>query len=208
VSNHEPPLTPHGAAAETEAGRWTRWLEAARAGDREAFNRLVEAAEEYVYVYAYRIVLDEQLAEDVMQDTFCRVWALRASYNSKLSNAKTWIRRIAFSIAVDHYRKRAHRPASFSDLCREDGNESPEVPDRRAQDPAELADAPQVAALVRQALARLDFDDRTLLCLCHIEELSYEEMAEVLQCPITTLGPRLTRARKKFRHVLAPDAVP
>jgi RNA polymerase sigma-70 factor (ECF subfamily) len=74
--------------------------------------------------------------------------------------------------------------------------------------PPEGADRPLCRALVEEALGRLAARDRTVLRLYHVEGRSYEEIAAFLRCSVKAVGPRLTRARERFRRALHPEARP
>jgi RNA polymerase sigma-70 factor (ECF subfamily) len=211
----QPTVTADDAAAVTRSYRWTLLLRRARRGDRAAFDTLLDEAEPGIRLYALQIVGDPTLAEDVVTETLEKVWLNLSGYNEELSNARTWIYLIAQRTALDHLDRRRRRrrveASAFDALPPGPGEEAPgglEPEDHTEAPPPEAADAPLRQALVEEALARLHPEDRAILELCHLEELSYEQIAERLGCTVTAVGPRLTRARARFRRLLDPDSHP
>jgi RNA polymerase sigma factor (sigma-70 family) len=193
--------------------RWTALLLRAQEGDREAFDALTEDAEQPLWRHALALVGDGSLADDVVAATFEKVWRYLDRYDPTRSNARTWIYRIARQVAQDHYERRARRRRTevtgFEVLFgggEEDEATGLEPEDVLAPEPAAEADRPHREALVREALAGLRAGERELLTWFHGEGLSYEEIAARLGCSPSAVGPRLTRARKRLREALDPEA--
>ncbi len=201
---------------ETRSFRWTLLLRRARRGDRSAFDALMEEAEPSIWLYALQFVGDPSLADDVLTETFEKVWLNLESYNEQMSNARTWIYLIAQRTALDHLdRRRRRRRAEVSSFDalpprsdEEEGGGVLEPEDQAEAAPPEAADASFRQALVGEALGRLSPSDQAILRLCYVEELSYEQIAERLDCSVRAVGPRLTRARERLRQVLDSDAQP
>jgi RNA polymerase sigma-70 factor (ECF subfamily) len=174
-------------------------------------------AERSIQRFALQLVGDPSLADDVVAETFAKVWLHRDAYNEELSNARTWIYLIAQRTARDHLdRRRRRRRAEVSAFDAlpprpADGGDGPgglEPEDHAEAPPPAAADGPFRAALVEEALARLGPDDRTILELSHLGGVSYEEIAARLGCTVAAVGPRLTRARERFRRLLDFEAQP
>jgi RNA polymerase sigma-70 factor, ECF subfamily len=214
---HEPAENVEGDGPQTRSSRWTMLLVRARRGDKGAFDTLMEEAETSVFLYVLQTVGDATLADDIVTETFEKVWLNLASYNEELSNARTWVYLIANRIARDyldkHRRQRRREVAGLDTLSQGSGEEGEGPTTREPEDqaeapPHERADRPYFQTLVDEALRRLSAADQTILQLCHVEELSYEEIAARLGCSIKAVGPRLTRARERFRQVLDSHAQP
>jgi RNA polymerase sigma-70 factor (ECF subfamily) len=208
---------PDNEEQQTRSSRWTVLLVRARRGDRGAFDTLMEEAETSVFLYVLQSVGDATLAEDIVTETFEKVWLNLDSYNEELSNARTWVYLIANRIARDYLDKRRRqrrREAAALDTLSQgsaeegDGPTTLEPEDQAEAAPHEGADRPYFRALVEEALAELSEADSAILRLCHVEELSYEEIAARLGCSIKAVGPRLTRARERFRQALDSHAQP
>ncbi len=212
----QPTVTEGRHAAETPGFRWTLLLRRARRGDRASFDTLMEEAEPSIRLYALQMVGDPSLADDVVTETFEKVWFKLEGYNEEMSNARTWIYLIAQRTALDHLdRRRRRRRAEVSSFDAlpprpddEEGGGVLEPEDQAETAPPEAADASFRQTLVGEALDRLSPSDRAILRLCHVEELSYEQIAERLGCTVQAVGPRLTRARDRLRQALDTDAVP
>jgi RNA polymerase sigma-70 factor (ECF subfamily) len=199
----------------TRSNRWTLLLLQARRGNKLAFDTLMQEAERSIWLYAMQMVGDPALADDVTTETFEKVWLNLSSYDEELSNARTWIYLIARRLSLDYLdrrRRQRHLEAAsleapgFGDEDEGAGGFEPE--DQAEAAPPEGADRSFFARLVEEALNRLEQSDRDVLRLCHIEEKSYEEIAVLLGCSIKAVGPRLTRARERFRQALDSDAQP
>lgn len=200
----------------TRSLRWTRLLTQARGDDRAAFDALMADAEQSIWLFAYQKVRDAALADDVVSETFGKVWINLRDYNEELSNARSWIYLIARRTLLDHLdrlrRQRLSEVVGF-DVPAAGGEEgdsstSLEPPDDVELPPPAAADRKYTQALVDEALARLEPGDRAILRLCHAEDKSYEEIARELGCSVPAVGPRLTRARDRFRQVLDGEAQP
>lgn len=188
----------------TESDLWTTWLIEAKNGDKAAFAKLVEAAQEWVFVRAYRIMRDTQQAQDVVQDTFLRLWEKRSRFNPEKASARAWIAAIARNRATDVRRHLAHEHVGLPAKPGDDEGYAADVPDARAEDLSAAADRPQLRAHVQEALGNLRTKDRTALWLFHVEKAAYTQIAATLGCPLSAVGPRLTRARARLRRILKP----
>lgn len=177
-------------------------------GDKKAFDLLVKKYQHRVLMVIGRYISDHHEAMDVAQEAFIK--AYRALPNFRGDAAfYTWIYRIAINTAKNHLVTRGRRPPS-SDIDIEDG----ELYDsgRRLNDeasPEHLLLSAEIEATVRQALDDLSEDLRAALTLREFDGLSYEEIAEVLECPVGTVRSRIFRAReaidKKLKPLLSND---
>jgi RNA polymerase sigma-70 factor (ECF subfamily) len=206
---HPETTVDHDAAKKSD--RWTVLLIQARRGDRAAFDTLNEEAEKSIWRLAYRQVGDAALADDIMIETFAKAWHYLPTYNEHVSRARTWLYMIANGLVKDCLDKRGrlHKKETAGFDVAGDGDEEGlrlEPVDQAEPAPHEAADRGFRRELVERALAQLSDKDRTILLLYHVEQLSYEEIAAVLKCSVKAVGPRLTRARERFREVVDPHA--
>ena len=199
-----------GRAAEGAgaAEAWTdhRLLEATREGDEAAFAELVRRYRNQITNYTYRMTNDYELAVDLAQETFMRVYAAAERYQSSYAFS-TYIYRIATNLAISELRRRKRRRlVSLTSFFRErepGGAESCEldVPDAGPlQDAAYVADERKAA--VARAIATLPEKYRAPLVLRDVEERSYEEIARILQMSEGTVKSRISRARSFLRDKL------
>ncbi|MCK2240496.1 MULTISPECIES: sigma-70 family RNA polymerase sigma factor [unclassified Crossiella] len=164
----------------------TDLLAAAARGDDAAFDDLVRRHTTRMYRIALRIVGDPAEAEDVVQDAWVSAWRGLAKFRGEAAPT-TWLFRVVTNTALAHLRKR--RPTVPLE-----GTAEPVMTDVAA-DPERAALRNEQTDLVLRAIATLEPSQRVPLVLRELEELSYEEVAEVLDVPVPTLRSRLYRAR-------------
>lgn len=145
--------------------------------------------------YARALTGERAAADDLVQDTLERAWAKLALWRPG-SDLRAWLFTVMHNVYVNQVRSRASRPP----LARED--EAAHLPDR-----AQQADMLEVRDL-DAALAGLPQEQREVLLLVALEQLSYGEAAKVLGIPIGTVMSRLSRARERLRRIMAgmPEA--
>jgi len=154
-----------------------------------------------LYNFAYRLTLDEDDANDLVQDTFLKAYRFFDSYEQG-TNAKAWLFRILKNSFINDYRKKSKEPnkVDYQEVeayyNSEDVNE-PITSDLRVDSVRDL-----IGDEVASALNSLDVDFRTIIVLCDIEGFSYEEMAKILDIPIGTVRSRLHRARTILKENL------
>jgi len=193
-----------GAGA-AEARTDHRLLEATREGDEAAFAELVRRYRNQITNYTYRMTNDYELAVDLAQETFMRVYAAAERYQSSYAFS-TYIYRIATNLAISELRRRKRRRlVSLTSFFREreEGVDSCEldVPDAGPlQDATFVADERKAA--VARAIATLPEKYRAPLVLRDVEERSYEEIAKILQMSEGTVKSRINRARSFLRDKL------
>src|ERR1051326_1961638 len=182
-----------------------RLLEATRTGDEGAFAELVRRYRHQITNYVYRMTNDYELAVDLAQETFMRVYAAAERYQTSYAFS-TYIYRIATNLAISELRRRKRRRlVSLSSFFAE--RESPtdswelEMPDRGPLQDATFVEDERRAAVAR-AIATLPEKYRAPLVLRDVEERSYEEIACILQMNEGTVKSRINRARTFLRDKL------
>jgi len=205
------------AAGGSRSERWTALLVTARDGDESAFDRLHDEARPALFRRAQQRLNDASLADDVVSQTFQRVWEHRARYDPAQSNASTWLYRILEQRVTDALKKArtgAREVLGFEGTTagtEEDGGEGTvrqEPTDDVEPAPGEETDRQRVARLVREAMAKLSPADRRVLEQFHYEGLDYKQIAATLDRPSEkAVGPRLTRARQRLLALLPPEAL-
>ena len=176
-----------------------RALEAARQGDVAAFNQLVLRYQTVAYNVALRTLGNPEEAADATQETF--ISAFRALDDFRGGSFKAWLLRITVNACYDILRRRQRRPASSLDELTEQGDESFGATDT-GQGPEGAALNAETARAIQAALLTLPADQRTLVLLCDVQGLSYEEAAEATQVALGTVKSRLSRARARLRDHL------
>jgi len=169
-------------------------------GRMECFAELVERYQTRIYNLAYRMVLNREEAEDITQEAFLNVY--RALDSFKGDRFSPWIYKIASNLCLDHLRRRRPPTVSIDAPVGPEGDMTREIADKTNQ-PEDEAMAADLGLDVQRAIGRLPEKYRTVAVLRHIEDLTYEEIAEILSLPLGTVKTRLFRAREMLRVHLA-----
>ena len=179
-------------------------VRAAQAGDREAFDYLVERHKDIVYAVAYRFARDPDLALDLSQNAFIRAYRGIKSFKGR-SSFSTWLYRIAMNTCIDWTRKKARSVDSLAvpeEVAEYAGSEP--IVASPPREPGTDALSSELGEQIQRAIDLLPEYHRSVFVLYEIEGLSYKEIAEVVGCSIGTVMSRLHYARKKLRTMLAP----
>jgi RNA polymerase sigma-70 factor (ECF subfamily) len=162
-------------------------------GSSEAFSELFSRYKQPVYGFFRRRISDPAHAEELTQETFLVLLRSAARYEPR-ALFRTYLYAVGFKILQAHRRKAAFRATFFG--LRES------IPD------PSKSDATESGLWVRRAVAKLDGMDREVLLFREFEQLSYAEIADLLQLPVNTVRSRLFRARTALRNLLEPPAEP
>jgi len=176
-------------------------------GDRAAFNSLVLKYQDRIFRLAMHMVRRREDAFDVAQESFLKAYRGLKRFRGDAAFG-TWLYRIAIRTATSHQRRAAARKEGrhVSLHASEEDPTDRAAPDLAAPDspPDEAASRAELQRFVRQAIQSLDPEYRVIVLLRDIEGKMYEEIADLLQCPIGTVKSRLYRARAELREALAP----
>ena len=179
-------------------------VERAQQGDTKAFEMLVVKYNRRLGRLLSRFIKDEHEVNDVVQESFIK--AYRALPNFRGDSAfYTWLYRISINTAKNFLANNNKRPIMSSDITNGDG-EVMDVVEQVADNltpEAELMNK-QILQTVESAVAKLPEDLRRAITLREMDGLSYEEIAEVMQCPIGTVRSRIFRAREVIAADLRP----
>jgi RNA polymerase sigma-70 factor (ECF subfamily) len=171
------------------------------AGREESFAELVRRYQRPIAAYVYRMVGDYDLALDLTQEVFIKVYASLARYRSEYKFS-TWIYRIAHNAAIDHLRR--YNPGRTEELehdSEEHGRfEKPFA--SSAPSPEQLSEKAERRAEIEEVVRSLPSAYRELIVLRHAQDMSYDEIAEVTGLPLGTVKNRIFRARETMRAEL------
>jgi RNA polymerase sigma-70 factor, ECF subfamily len=178
-------------------------VKAAQAGDREAFEYLVERHKDIVYAVAYRFAKDPDLALDLSQNVFIRAYRGIKSFKGK-SSFSTWLYRIAMNTCIDYTRRQSRRVDALQvpEEVAEFAESKPLV--EGPVEPGDTVLSGELGEQIQKAIDQLPEYHKSVFVLYEIEGLSYKEIAEVVGCSIGTVMSRLHYARKKLRTMLEP----
>jgi RNA polymerase sigma-70 factor (ECF subfamily) len=180
-------------------------IERSQKGDRNAFDDLIRKHEKRAYQYAFRLTSNPEEAGDVVADAFVRVYS--ALHNFKGQSAfTTWLYRILTNCFLDMRKREKSRPTTSLEaaLVTDDGDLERQVQDD-APTPHAQAEKSERERAVERAVGHLPEYQQAMIMMYHVENLSYEEIAEALDLPIGTVKSRLNRARLSLREILIAD---
>ncbi|MCA9517835.1 MAG: sigma-70 family RNA polymerase sigma factor [Myxococcales bacterium] len=176
----------------------------AQAGDQKAFREIVERYQRKVYTIAYGIVRNPDVAMDVVQDAFVKVYRHLGSFQGN-SSFYTWLYRIVVNLCIDKKRRAARASeVDYDDaLSHEEGfTDGPTLASTGIENPFKAAQRKELVEHMDEALDTLSEDHREILLLREVDGLSYEELAETLGIAKGTVMSRLFHARKNFQKSL------
>jgi len=169
------------------------------AGDIDAYGKIVGRYRGRLYNFVFRFVSDRETAEDIVQETFLRAFRKRKEYRA-IANFSTWLFTIAGNLAKSELRRRK-RWRLFS-LHRDDDSETGiELPDETYR-PDKVAESSLADDQIHNAIASLPENYRQVILLRDVEGMAYQEIAEILDCPVGTVKSRVNRARLKLQQKL------
>jgi len=175
-----------------------QFVEAALAGQKEAFGQLVERYQDRLIHAISRYLGSVEEAHDVAQDAFVQAYTRLASFRGEAA-FYTWLYRIAFNLAMTRVRRR--RPMQSLDQAK----------DRLGNEPIDLGATAETgilreeqARVVHMALGQVDEEFRQVLVLRELEGCTYDQISQILEVPVGTVRSRLYRARIQLRDHLAP----
>lgn len=168
----------------------------ARKGDPRAVDELLRAHYSTVRAVCHRIVINRADAEDATQHALIAVVRALPTFDGR-SKFSTWVYRIATNAALDEVRRVRRRPLPLEDPFESQGPRALDVDRTR-----DASDAVDSQMLIRQALASLPEEFRTVIVLRHIADLEYEEIAVALDIPVGTVRSRLSRGRMHLADTL------
>ena len=174
-------------------------------GDRAAFTGLVEKYKQPVMNFVFRSLRDETEAEDVAQNVFLQVYKSRARYE-RTAKFSTWLFTIARNLCLNEVRRRSRHPAESLEETYPENEDAParQYEDKKIFLPTENILHGELARKIEEALAELPETQRTAILLCRQDELSYEEISDVLGCSLSATKSLIHRGRETLKEKLKP----
>ncbi len=181
----------------------TQLLQGLRDGADAAYEILIGRFEQPVYNLVHRLVIDQSEACDVVQEVFLKVFRKVKAFRGA-SSLKTWVYRIAVNEAHNHCRWHGRHRRQEVELQgpEESGRSYSETIPASGDSPYDCVLNHETHVLIEEALAGLNPGFRAAVVLRDVEELSYEEIAEILQLPLGTVKSRILRGREALRVAL------
>ena len=174
----------------------------ARSEERQTFDELVERYHKQAYNIAYRMTGNHADAEDLTQEAFIRAFRFFGQYKRELP-FDSWLYKIMSNVFIDMLRRRPKAQIRSLDqpIATDDGETLMEIPDK-SDGPEEQLMASEMDCRIQAALNAIPEDFRLAVIYADIEGLSYEEIADAMNCSIGTVRSRLHRGRKQLRDRL------
>jgi RNA polymerase sigma-70 factor (ECF subfamily) len=169
------------------------------AGNVDAYGKIVGRYNGRLYNFIYRFVGDRETAEDIVQETFLRAFRKRKEYRA-IANFSTWLFTIAGNLAKSELRRRK-RWRLFSLERDEETDTGMDLPDESAR-PDRVAESTLADGQIQQAIAALPDNYRQVVLLRDVQGMSYQEISEIVDCPVGTVKSRVNRARLKLQQKL------
>ena len=202
---------------------WMPWLVVARAnmsseldpdvalmlrvkqGDSDAFVELVEKYKQPVMNLVYRMLRDATEAEDVAQNVFVQVHRAAPRYKVR-SKFSTWLFTITRNLCLNEIRRRSRHPAQSMDAPHPLQEDEPwhQFEDAKTTSPPENLLHAELEEKIQMALSELPENQRLAILLCRQDQLSYEDIAEVLGCSVSATKSLIHRGRETLKEKLKP----
>ena len=177
-------------------------IQAAREGDLDSFNRLVLAYQDMVYNHAYRMMGEDESADDATQSTFISAYNHLNSFRG--GSFKAWLLRIVTNACYDELRRQKRRPTTPLEPDTDDGEEmdSPRWLADPNMTPDQKAEADELEHALQHCLNNLPLEFKSVVIMADIQGMDYSEVATAARVPLGTIKSRLARARLRLRECL------
>jgi len=159
------------------------------------FDLLFNEYSQKVYSLAYRLMGNKEDAMDISQEAFINIFRKLNSFKGE-SDIATWIYRVVYNTCIDELRKKKIKQVPIHDNC-------------GLQDDVSVEDRLEISIrkkAVRDALYKLEPEQRSIIVLRDMQGLSYDDIAFIMKCPLGTVKSRLSRARLKLKEILENDS--
>lgn len=176
----------------------------AQSGDHESFNQLVARWERPIYALAYRTLGREEDARDVVQEAFLRAFRGLKGFKGQ-AKFSSWLYRITLNLCRDWIRK-ARRAPMIQVPETEDGLDLVEQMPSSDESVEELVNRREMSAAVAKAMAELPEEQRTAILMKEFHGLTFQEIADALDCPLSTVKTRLYQGLSVLRRRLEKDS--
>jgi len=181
----------------------TKLVELVQRGDRNAFNVLVLKYQHKVMKLVMRYVRDQAEAEDIAQEAFIKAYRALPSFRGE-SAFYTWLYRIAINTAKNSLMSGRKRLVDYDLDLQDPDDYTGQVLLKHGDTPERMLLTDEIRQTVQEAMRSLPDDLREAIMLRELDGLSYEEIAEVMECPVGTVRSRIFRAREAIDSKLRP----
>ena len=179
------------------------YVERAKKGDKEAFSFLIDKYQKQIFHFVYQFFRDYQVSLEISQETFLRAFKFLHTYDAG-KKFSTWLYSISKNLCIDEVKKNSRATMlPITELKGEDNSMTDEdsllcIHD----DPDKSMIHDETRSALLSAVESLPEKYRLVITLCYFEEMSYEEIAEIVEMPLSTVKVRIFRAKKKLLKLL------
>jgi len=178
-------------------------------GEVEAFNQLIMQYQQILYGTVFRLLGDYDTASDVTQDAFIAAFRSIRTYRGNSSSFRAWLLRIGSNLVYDHWRRVQRHPASSLEAINEEEDDShgASLLDTLTTmgiegNPEEAILTQELQEVIQRGIQQLPLEQRTVIVLCDIQGLTYEEVAQITETALGTVRSRISRGRSRLRNYL------
>ena len=174
-------------------------------GDRAAFAELVGKYQQPLFNFICRTLRDDAESQDLAQNVFLQVYKSRQRYQHT-AKFSTWLFTIARNLCLNEIRRRSRHPAESIEENHAEHEDQPQrqYEDKKIHQPVDQVLHGELAKKIEEAIAALPEAQRSALLLCRQDELSYEEIAAILQCSLSATKSLIHRGRETLKERLKP----
>lgn len=170
-------------------------------GRKEAYSELVERYKKQVFNVAYRMTNDAEVAMDISQEAFVKIYKNLAQYNPQYKFS-SWLLKSVNNLCVDYFRTKSDQTASLDSIM-DSGAEGILAGNNTVPSSAEEFERNEtkleLRMLLKEAISQLPLDYKSVVVLRHLQNLSYKEISQILNLPMGTIKARIFRARKMLK---------
>jgi len=170
-------------------------------GKEQAYSQIVEKYERALYYHILKMVRNKEVVEDLVQEAFVKAFDNLNSYNTNYAFS-TWLYRIATNHTIDYLRKKKLKTLSINESVKtREGEMKMELPDEDFQTDRQVMHK-QRKKIIEEAIENLPSKYRKVIQMRHMEEKSYQEIADILDLPLGTVKAHIFRARELLYKAL------
>lgn len=170
-------------------------------GDESIFSLIVDIYLKSILNFSYKLVGSQKDAEDITQEVFLKVWKSLKKFDIEKS-FKTWIFAIARNTCIDFLRKKKEIPISYFDDEEGDNILEDSLVDNGLK-PDEVFMVGENKEMIENALSKISFMQKEVLILRYMNEMTFDEISEILNIPLNTIKSHHSRALIKMRNILS-----
>ncbi len=170
-------------------------------GNRESFEALYERFSGVLFSTAYRVLNNQEAAEDVLQDVFVQIWEKAALYDPTRGKPMTWAITLTRNKAIDRLRS-TQRRSRLQDELQHESETVEQFDDKSSFD---AVSSVETAEMVREAIKKLSKDQREAIELAFFSSLTQTEISERLNQPLGTIKARIRRGMMRLKELIRPE---